>query len=164
MTEWGISTAVTVPRRPLVVPLRPILRHHLVHSRLMGLLLAACPDGLEVLSAPADVVLADDTVLQPDLLVLLAADLSRHRLASPPLLAVDVTSLRAPPLDLRVRRARYQEAGVPSYWVVDPEALRLRAWALRGRSYDEVADVAAGQEWRSDLPFPVTVRPADLGE
>lgn len=50
----------------LLVTPAPSLEHQRVARELFLLLHAACPEGLEVLFAPFDVVLADDTVLQPE--------------------------------------------------------------------------------------------------
>jgi hypothetical protein len=57
----------------------------------------------------------------------------------------------------------YRDAGVPSYWVVDPLVPRLRVWALEDAHYVEVADVSGAEEWTGTAPYAVTVRPADLG-
>jgi len=37
-----------------------------------------------------------------------------------PLLAVEILSPSTRRFDLTVKRSRYESAGVPSYWVVDP--------------------------------------------
>ena len=53
----------------LLVSPSPTHRHQRAVTRLGLLLGNACPSDQELLVAPFDVVLADDTVLQPDLLV-----------------------------------------------------------------------------------------------
>ena len=57
---------------------------------LAGLLRAAAPPGLRVLSAPFPVRLGRQTELRPDLLVARYVDLVRDELTAPPLLAVEV--------------------------------------------------------------------------
>lgn len=52
--------------------------------------LPTCPDELEVLLAPFDVAISDDTVMQPDLLVARRADFTNRDLPMAPLLAVEV--------------------------------------------------------------------------
>ena len=64
--------------------------------------------------------------------------------------------------DVGDKLTAYRDAGVPSYWVVDPINPRLRAWELRDGEYVEIADVAGDREWTAEAPYPVTVRPADL--
>ena len=148
----------------LIVSPAPVLRHQLVHSALMRLLLEGCPQDLRVMSAPTDVVLADDTVVQPDLLVARREDLEGPKLTSLPLLAVEVLSPSSRLIDLNLKRARYERAAVPAYWVVDPEELWLQAWELREGEYAEVARVSGSDVWTSATPYTVTVAPARLAD
>ncbi len=146
----------------LIVSPGPELRHQTVQSELLRLLYGGCPADLIVLASPTDVVLADDTVVQPDALVVRRADLVGRRLTATPLLVVEVLSPSTRLIDLNLKKARYERAGVPSYWVVDPELLRVTAWELPGGSYEAVAEVGAGEEWTAELPFRVVVRPGSL--
>jgi Uma2 family endonuclease len=74
----------------LLVSPSPTHRHQRAASRLVLLLGNACPADRELLFAPFDVVLADDTVLQPDILVASARDLEDERLPLVPHLVVEV--------------------------------------------------------------------------
>ncbi len=56
----------------------------------------------------------------------------------------------------------YRDAGVPSYWVVDPVDPRLQVWRLEAGEYVEEADVHGDEEWTATAPYAVTVRPSDL--
>ena len=146
----------------LLVSPAPRLPHQRVVGNLYVLLRAACPPELEVILAPFDVVLADDTVLEPDLLVAPRSQLTERDLPGPPLLAVEVLSPSTRRIDLLLKRDRLQAAGVPSYWLVDPDEPSLTALELRDGAYAEVAVVRGAQEWTAEQPFPVEVRPADL--
>jgi Uma2 family endonuclease len=148
----------------LIVSPAPVLRHQLVLSTLFQVLAASCPFSLRVLTAPADVVLADDTVVQPDLLVARRKDLEGAKLTTLPLLAVEVLSPSSRLIDLNLKRARYERAGVPAYWVVDPEELSLQAWELLDGLYVEVARVGGSDEWTAATPYAVTVVPARLAD
>src|SRR6476469_2003287 len=148
----------------LIVTPAPVLRHQLVVSELMGLLRLACPTDLRVLTAPADVVLADDTVVQPDVLVARRAHLIGAKLLARPLLAVEILSPSTRLFDLDLKRARYERAGVASYWAIDPEELWLRAWEPREGEYVEVAHVAGGDSWAASSPYAVTVTPGRLAD
>jgi len=64
----------------LVVTPAPSLRHQIAVVNLVLVLSAACTDGLRVLTAPFDVALATDTVMQPDVVV---ARRGRSRSPSP---------------------------------------------------------------------------------
>lgn len=146
----------------LVVTPAPSRRHQLVSGRLFSLLDRACPPDLLVLAAPTDVRLADDTVLQPDLLVVARGEFDDETRPLRPLLAVEILSPSTRHLDRSLKRARYEAAGCPAYWVVAPDALELTAWELREDGYVE-ADHTSGEEtYAATLPFPVEVVPAQL--
>ena len=145
----------------LVVSPSPGIPHQWALLELYAVLRAGCPDDLKVLCAPLD-VLAPDTAVQPDILVARRSDLTGKYLEVPPLLAVEVLSPSNRVYDLNVKFARYEVAGIPSYWVVDPDELRLIAWKLRDGRYVEVADVADGDDWHTRTPFELTISPARL--
>ena len=148
----------------LIVTPAPARGHQRAVLRLAVLLDARCPPELEVLVAPFDVTLADDTVLQPDLLVFRRTDVGERELPGPPLLAVEVLSPSTRRIDLTLKRARYEAAGCPSYWVIDPDGPSLTAWTLRDGSYTLDVQGQAEDEVVLDAPYPVRVVPARLVE
>ncbi|MCU0626665.1 MAG: Uma2 family endonuclease [Gemmatimonadaceae bacterium] len=117
----------------LLVTPAPTLRHQAV---LRELFLAvhhyvATNDLGECFFAPLDVIVADDTVLEPDLLVMAhRTTRSRHELVTIDelCLAVEVLSPSSRTNDLRRKRLRLQRAGLAAYWVVDPDARTLLTW------------------------------------
>lgn len=117
---------------------------------------------MKVHVAPLDVVLADDTVVDPDVLVAPADAFGELNLLSPPLLAVEVLSPSTRRVDLDVKKERYERAGIVSYWVVDTGTLELTVHELASGRYVEVARVAADESWTAALPFPVTITPCEL--
>lgn len=126
------------------------------------MLCSACPPALLVLFAPLDGVLADDMVLEPDLLVAGRSQFTDRDVPGPPLLAVEVLSPSTRRTDLLLRRDRLQAGGVPSYWLVDPDVPSLTALGLSDGTYREATVVAGGASWTSTAPFPMTVVPTDL--
>ncbi len=147
----------------LFVTPAPAVRHQRVVTHLLVCLFDACPPGLEVLTAPCAVVLAEDTEVQPDLLVAPASQFTDKELPGAPLLAVEILSPSTRRTDLRIKKERYQRAGVPSYWVIDPLGPRLTVWELDDDdTYRQVADVADDETWTATAPFEVTVTPGDL--
>lgn len=146
----------------LIVTPAPRWGHQDVVGRLYLLLCNACPEQLQVVLAPFDVALSDDTVLQPDLLVAEFADITDRDLPKVPLLAVEVASPSTRLFDLNTKKARYDEAGIGAYWVIDPEARRLRVWERRSNVLVEVADVGPDETFTTDVPFTLEVIPGRL--
>lgn len=148
----------------LVVTPAPSLRHQIVSSRLIELLLAAAPPDVQVLHAPTDVVLDDATVLQPDLLVVRVDDLEDESAPLRPVLVVEILSPSTRQVDLTLKRSRYEAAGCPSYWVVDPDEPSLIAWELDDSGYVERGHAMGHESLTVFAPFEVTVAPAALGQ
>lgn len=146
----------------LIVTPAPGRWHQTAVGELFVLLRAACPPDLQVMLAPFDVVLAVDTVVEPDLLVARRSDLTDRDLPAAPLLAVEVLSPSTRHLDLSLKRARYEVAGVRSYWVIDPLEPSLRAWNLVQGEYVEQAHVAGDHLFVAGTPVPVEFAPAAL--
>jgi Uma2 family endonuclease len=135
----------------------PGTRHQIVSANLGDLLRAHVKQralGL-VLYAPLDVVLADTTIVQPDLVFI---DASRASVASArgiegaPTLAVEIISPSTPRIDRVTKRQLYARYGVAFYWIVDPEARAIEAYELAEGTYRLVTR-AAGRASVSLPPF-----------
>ncbi len=146
----------------LIVTPSPAVPHQRVVGNLHLLLRAACPDDLEVMLAPLDVTVSDVTVLQPDLLVAPRTALAGRTMAGLPVLAVEVLSPSTRLIDLELKRAAFERAGVASYWAVDPEVPSLTVWQLVDGRYDEVVVVAGEETVGLDQPYALQVRPSEL--
>lgn len=118
-----------------------------------------------VLLAPFDWVAGPQTLLQPDLLVAHRADLAAagdKRLERPPILVVEVTSPSTRMVDRGTKRLAFQAAGVPTYWLVEPDEPSLTVLRLRDGAYVEDARVAGDEPYEAREPFAVTVVPSRL--
>ncbi|MGH3445389.1 MAG: Uma2 family endonuclease, partial [Nocardioidaceae bacterium] len=146
----------------LIVSPAPRTRHQRAAFRLGVLLDRGCPDDLEVFLAPFDVELAEDTVLQPDLLVARRSDLTERGLPVAPVLSVEVLSPSTRRVDLTLKRSRFEQAGCPSYWVVDPDQPALTAWELRDGGYVEIAHPTGAEQFHPTHPYDLTFSPNDL--
>jgi len=146
----------------LIVSPGPQLPHQDMVGNLYLLLRGACPPELKVVLAPFDVVLADDTVLEPDLLVAPRTQFTRRDLPGAPLLAVEVASPSTRRIDRLLKRDRLQAAGAMSYWLVDPDEPSVTVLELRDGVYETVAHVVADQTADVLLPFPVRLVPSAL--
>ena len=146
----------------LIVTPAPGLRHQTVVTNLAALLIPLCPPDLKALVAPFDVDLAEDTRVQPDVLVAPRANFDGRRLDGPPTLVVEVLSPSTRHLDRGLKRARYETAGCASYWIIDPLEPSVVAYELVGDTYQEVGRAAGDEALVLRLPFPVTLIPAAL--
>lgn len=146
----------------LLVSPAPRIAHQRVVGNLFVLLRLACPAELEVVLAPFAVGLADDTEVQPDLIVAPRSQFTERDLPGPPLLAVEVLSPSTRRVDLLLKRDRYEEAGIASYWIVDPVGPRVTVLELEAGRYVERAGGAGDLLLTIVRPFPVQVLPARL--
>ncbi len=90
-------------------------------------------------------------------------DVGEDNVQQPPVLAVEVLSPGTRARDQLLKRGVYAESGIPSYWLVDPDAPSLTVlWLGEGGGYDEVAVVHGEETYDATRPFAVSVRPAAL--
>ncbi|HEV8640324.1 MAG TPA: Uma2 family endonuclease [Methylomirabilota bacterium] len=119
----------------------------------------------EVLYAPLDVILSDTTVLQPDIVYFdhsrLAA-LSGRGAEGAPTLVVEIISPSTTTIDRVTKPRLYARHRVPFFWLVDPEARSLEAFALGPEGYSLVVR-ASGVTPVGPPPFPdLALIPASL--
>ena len=104
-----------------------------------------------VFDAPTDVQLSEIDIVQPDLLVILAnrkSMIAPKKIIGPPDLIVEILSESTGSKDRRLKRDLYQKAGVPEYWLVDPESQQVEVYRLRGGLYE-----SAGS-YGEEIPYP----------
>lgn len=85
----------------------------------------------EVLTSPADLTLAPDTIVQPDVFVAPLVDGALPRQWTDVrglLLAVEVLSPGSRRHDRVTKRAFYARVGIPEYWIVDLDARAVERW------------------------------------
>jgi len=92
----------------------------------------------EVLLAPFDVHLGRGTLVQPDLVVVTTKNLSLigdKKLTGVPDLLVEILSPSRADHDRRIKRRKYERAGVREFWIVDPEVPCIEQYVLRAGKY-----------------------------
>jgi Uma2 family endonuclease len=149
----------------LIVSPRPRVLHQEVATELTVQLRAACPPELRVIPGPA-VQLTRLTEFDPDIVVIRQENVLDVKLAEPPLLIVEVRSPSTALIDLNRKQAAYQEFGVPSYWIVDPDPDRpqLTVFELGPAGCALAGRVAGGESFLTKRPFDIEIVPARLVE
>lgn len=142
----------------LLVNAAPSTAHQRMVRELFLQLHAACPAGLEAFPVPLNYRPDDRREFGPDLLVVRSDDLQAWGLSAPPLLVVEVRSPSTRLVDQHLKRAAYEEAGVPSYWLVDPLEPSLTVLELVEGGYRELARTSGEQVYDAAAPFPVRIR------
>lgn len=140
----------------------PTLLHQAAVQELSYLLQQRCPASCRVLRAPMDYRPTPRRSLQPDVLVATRRDPGPDALRLPLLLAVEVLSPATRSKDLILKRSLYEEAGVASYWMFDPEVQVLTVLDLVDGRYLERAVVKGDEVFEAELPFAVRIVPSEL--
>lgn len=120
-----------------------------------------CPDELEVFFAPFDYRPNDGNSLQPDLLVCQTAEVEPDGIRRPLLLAVEILSPSTRAQDLLKKRRLYEEHGVVSYWIFEPEESVLTVLELENGRYVEQT-YKDDEVFEAQRPFPVRMVPSEL--
>jgi Uma2 family endonuclease len=168
--EWTVHDLDLLPEEglryelldgTLLVGPAPTRRHQRAALRLGILLTAACPPDMEVMIAPLDWRPDIRTSLQPDVLVLANRNLESPA-ADSMILAVEVLSPSSRRKDVVYKRSKYEDSGVASYWIVDPETPSVTALDLLDGRYVTVGEATGDDVLVLDKPFPATIVPAQL--
>lgn len=146
----------------LVVSPSPEVVHQVVNSELLLILAAAVPRHLRVLTAPLDLRVDERTVVQPDLMVVRRSLVDGPEVQEPPVLAVEILSPSSRRTDLVRKPDILARFGVAHYWVVDPVDPAIRAFRLVAGEYQSDLIVEGDALFRTDEPFSLSFRPADL--
>lgn len=147
----SVTPAPGIRHQRISANLGDVLRAHVKRQRLG-----------EVLYAPLDVILADTTVLQPDLVFLdgRTRNLTSERgVEGPPALVVEILSPSTHTIDQVTKPALYARHGVANLWLVDPETRTVEALQLEHGRYVVVTRASGDVEVTlppfSDLSLPL---------
>jgi len=130
------------------------------HQRLVGFLVrliggfCEAKGWGEVLTGPAAIRVLPDVIREPDIFVLPPEEVPKAKgvpLQVRPALVIEVTSPTTRTIDLVEKAQDYAAAGIPEYWVVDPERKEVALHRLAGERY-EVKHVKEGEIESSAVP------------
>lgn len=111
----------------------------------------------QMIWAPADIELADDTVVEPDLFVVPLVEGRQARSwedVGRLLLVVEILSPSTARADRTVKRRRYQRERVPEYWIVDGNARVVERWCPDDERPEIISD---SLPWQPDLALPALI-------
>jgi Uma2 family endonuclease len=126
----------------LYVTPAPSPMHQTVSRRLQFALMRQLeePGIAYVFNAPFDVILAETSVVQPDLAIIRRGrreDISKRGLEGAPDIAVEIISPAHRGNDVFLKKAAYARLGIPEYWIVDPDLGRVEVFRLEEGGYDQ---------------------------
>jgi Uma2 family endonuclease len=106
--------------------------------------------------APLDVVLAEDVVLQPDVMVILRERFSiigEKNIQGAPNIVVEVLSDGTRKWDETVKRKLYERYGVDEYWIADPVIEVVKIYRRSGVSFVRASEI--GTESGGEIASPL---------
>ncbi len=145
----------------IITPAPGVPHQAMVAGLYRALWTASTGTDLTVLFAPLDVLLGPN-VVEPDIIVAPRTAFTERDLPTAPLLAVEVRSPATGWLDEGRKRTLYEESGVASYWLVDPDTPAITILELRNGRYEQVATAHGDQTIEVTAPFPISLNPTDL--
>lgn len=144
----------------------PNSRHQKIVGRLHGAFRAAIPDRSEILFAPLDVVLANGTALQPDLLFIREANLGilQSVVHGAPDLVIEVLSPATVAMDRGVKMEAYARHGIGEYWIVDGELGAIEIYRLDSAAgaYRLATRCAEGERATTPLLPALSIVPSQI--
>ena len=143
----------------LVVSPSPVIRHEKISSQLLTLIQQVIPQGVLVLHGAGWMAGRDEFI--PDLIV--ADDPGDvHRFTTTPYLVVEVLSSDRS-RDTVLKHHKYSAAGLPRYWIIDPDGPTVTVYRLEGSDYLVAGHHLPGVAANLDIgPATLVLDPADL--
>jgi Uma2 family endonuclease len=129
--ELSVTPAPGTRHQEVKANLFDVLRHH-VKEHDLG----------KLFDAPTDCILADTTVVQPDIVFIETrrlAIISERGIEGVPTLVVEVLSPSTTHVDRGSKAQLYARHAVPFYWIVDPEGRTVDAYTLVEGAYRPAA-------------------------
>jgi len=147
----------------LLVNPAPIPLHQRAIVRLTVIFVAVCPTHHEVFVSPLDWQPDHRTSLEPDVLVVANDRIGPKNIQQNPAIVVEVLSASSRRYDRLLKFDRYADAGIPQYWIVDPQRPSVEVYDLVDQGEYRLAASGSGDESVTVAgPLAVTLRPVDL--
>jgi Uma2 family endonuclease len=151
----------------IIVSPSATIDHNTISMWIAALLWETVPDGRFVVGMDRSATIDEHNEPRPDVVVARARNLRRSPFPmEDAVLAVEVVSPSSGLRDREAKRALYAQAGIPSYWLVEPDeerpTIRLTEFALGpDKAYVRVVNRVTGV-FRTEAPWPVEIDLAAL--
>lgn len=144
----------------------PTVRHQELSMRLsMAMVPFFKGRPCRLFAAPLDVVLSEDTVVQPDLLVVCdPKKITGACIRGAPDLVVEILSPSSASYDRLLKFKRYADAGVKEYWIVSPDLATVEIFTLDGGAFRLYDGFMQQERLRSGLFSELAFNMADVFE
>ncbi|MEK7441342.1 MAG: Uma2 family endonuclease [Chloroflexota bacterium] len=122
----------------LEFPPMPTEFHQLIAARLFAVLFAFVAQYKlgQVRFAPLPVQLWQGKVREPDIIFMSNVHADRiQKYWGVPDLVIEIVSENDERRDRIIKKEEYAQAGIPEYWIVDPEAKTVEVYRLEGKTY-----------------------------
>jgi len=129
--KWEVIAGIPYAMSPAPVP-----KHQQISSNLsfaFSLSLKGCKKCKAY--QPIDYILADDTILQPDLLIV-CKEITKKFLDFPPALVVEILSPATALKDRHTKFTLYEKQKIQYYIIVDPELNEAEIYVLSNEEYE----------------------------
>jgi Uma2 family endonuclease len=119
----------------------PSTTHQRISHQMERVISDSCEEEYIILDAPVDVILLNDEIRQPDILMIHRSReqiIEEHAVVGPPDLVVVIISPNSAKRDRIMKKESYARFGVPEYWIADPANLTIEQYVLveEGKPYE----------------------------
>ncbi len=124
----------------------PVPRHQIIVGNIYFALRSKLGD-CHVICSPIDVVFANDSVTQPDVIAIKSerrSIIGEKNIQGAPNLVVEVLSEGTRQMDEIVKRKLYERFGVDEYWIVDPERELVKIHRREGTAFAGATEIRGG--------------------
>lgn len=141
--RWEIINGIAYDMSPA-----PGIRHQTVSINLAGLIYAKLSGhSCRVFHAPTDVVLSDNDVVQPDLLIVCDPQkITEKNIQGAPDVVFEILSPRTSRKDKREKKQLYESSGVLEYILVDTDGQFVEYFRMQNDKHYQVPEIIDCQE------------------
>jgi Uma2 family endonuclease len=139
--QWELIQGI-----PFAMTPAPAVKHQQISTKIvlhLGELLKQCTNCQVIM--PLDWQITEDTVVQPDVIVVCGDDIGVLKLETTPVIIFEVLSPSTSKKDRVLKYRLYESAGVKYYCVVDPETSSADVFVLKPDKYTQADGIKDGR-------------------